>query len=306
MPDLLHESTGLRIVRNDINRFVVCTLHHTADPAKRAPEWRKEASWGMTPEQFAREVDIDYTAVMGSKVFPEFSAGKANIVVDPPYPEFHTGQRFWGGFDYGTRNPTSFHIYTLQDGCIYVVGEIYEPCKNVPELVEKMKAQPYFNQLRWIAADPSLWTPNQQQSQGNLASVQDLFWRAGLRLFVKGRNDPAAEEAWVAEMRQHWQNIEDPTFKIFSCCPNIIQEFETAIYTNQSERQLMVSAYRETIADVNNHALDDCKYFMLNQPKQQAQQSWNGVNMADRWAQVPSKREPVARPQGRPAIGGYA
>ncbi len=279
-PQLVHEQQGLKIVKNSGNQFCVCTLHHTADPAKRSPEWRREAAAGMTIEQAARELDIDYTAVMGAKVFPEIIAGRASIVVGPPYPDFGPHVKYFGGFDYGTRNPSSFHVYTVEDGITYSLWELFEPCQNIELFVAKMKEFEYFGAIRWIAMDPSCWAPTQQQKEG-LVSIHELFYKAGIRNLVKGLQD---EDSWIAKIRQYWSNPEESLFKIFDRCPNQIREFETAIYDNQSERQLLTSAYKESIANKDNHSLDDCKYYMSKAPAAQQQNLWKDPIMVNRWA----------------------
>ncbi len=285
-PILLHEQEGLRIVKNQGNQFCIVTLFYNADPSKRSPEWFREASAGLTPEQAAREILIDYTAVMGAKVFPEITTNRHNIVVAERLPDFGRTVKYWGGFDYGLRNPSSFHIYTIVDSICYSVWELYEPCPNIPVFVEKMKACPYFPYIRYIAADPSLWYPSQQESTGNPVSIYDKFWRAGIRNMIKGINHQ--EDTWITMMRQHWAT-DDPTFRIFANCPNQIREFETAIYVNQSERQLMTTSFKEAINDKDNHALDDCKYFMLSQPKSGAiDTNWRDPEMVKKWA-LPSQ-----------------
>lgn len=301
---LLHESIGLKIVKNDVNRFCICTLHFTADPAKRDPEWRREAAAGLTPEKFAREYLIDYTAVLGSKVFPEITHLKPNIIV--PARDFGPDLRYWGGFDYGTRNPSSFHVYTILDGITYSVFELFRPCPNIPAFVADMKQFPYWSKLRYIAADPSLWSPSQQQQLGNLVSIQDLFYQEGVKNLIKGRNDIGAEDAWIAMVRNAWRNPDDVSFKISEACPNQIREFETAVYVNQSERQLLTSAYRETIADVDNHSLDDCKYFMLSKPSAGSTASWKMPNMVERWSQPSFNVQRSYQPTGdRKPVSGY-
>lgn len=295
-PEILHQSLGLKIVRNPINQFIVCTLHHTADPNKRSEEWRREAAAGLTPEQAARELDIDYTAVMGAKVFPEITNYRSNIVIEEPYPDFGPDVKYYGGFDYGPRNPSSFHVYTVIDGMVWSVWELFKPCHNVPEFVAEMKQCPYWNRIRWISADPSCWAPTQQQAAGNPVSIYDLFWRNGVRNMIKGINNQ--EDTWLAMMREHWTS-EDVTFKIFARCHNQIREFETSIFVNQSERQLLTSAYNERIQDKDNHSLDDCKYMMLNLPKAgTGSQQWEDPNQISRWS-VPDKNRPM-QPTRRP------
>lgn len=284
---IMHESIGLTIKKNKVNQFCVVTLHHTADPAKRSQEWRREAAAGMTPEKFAREYDIDYTSVLGAKVFPELTSRKSEIVIPEPWPDFGPHQRYWGGLDYGARNPSSFHVYTHSDGVWYSVWELFKPCKNVQDFVDEMQEFPYWKQIRWIAADPKMWANDQQQSDG-LVSMADIFANAGVLNLIKGFQD---EDPWIAQIRERWLAPE-PTFKILSCCSNQIREFETAIYVNQSERQLMSASYKEQIADRDNHSLDDCKYFFLSKPNvNQAQYTGDSVRMVDRWAQTPRPRE---------------
>lgn len=268
MPKLIHESTGLRIVQNEINDFCIVTLHYTADPRKRTPEWKKEAQAGMPPAQWAKEYEIDYTALFGEKVFPELAAARDKILVGAPYPEFPESQTYWGGLDFGMRNPSSFHVYTIHDGVIYSVYEVFEPIKSVPEFVGKMKEFPHWQNIRYIAADPSMWNKTQVGKAGPYAPV-DHFFEAGLRNLMRGNHD---ENAWIATMREHWKDYENPTFRIYDVCANQIREFDTAVYASMSDRMAMTQNYRENIVDHNNHSLDDCKYFMNSRPRPREQQ----------------------------------
>lgn len=270
MAEILHEATGLKIHRNDKNGFVVVTLHHTADPSKRSAEWRREAELGMSKAKAARELDIDYGAMFGERVFPEFTLHKDKILVREPYPTFPSDQRYWGGFDYGMRNPSAFIVYTIWDGVMYAVWELYEPCKNIKEFALKMLNCPYYEKIRYIAADPHIADLRHYGIDGNGASIQDQFAQQGVKkLFSQTSND---EAPWLAMVRKHWLNPEDPTFRVFDCCPNLINEFDKAVYASQREA-FQSKNYKEAIADVNNHAMDACKYFMLSMPQKQHQQA---------------------------------
>lgn len=261
-PEVLHESTGLKIRRNPKNRFTIVTLHYTADPAKRSAAWKEEASSGMQPAQWAKEMEIDYTALFGQRVFPEIIANRDVIVVKAPHPEVPGTQTCYGGFDFGQRNPSAFNVYTINDGVIYAVWELYEPCRSVPELVGKMKDCPYWDRIRYIAADPTMWSLTKTNKWGQTCTVVDLFIEAGIGKWLRGNQD---EALWVAQIRKHWISAEDPTFRIYDSCPNLIREFETAVYSTPSEKRFQTSNYREGIADYNNHAIDGNKYF-FNSP----------------------------------------
>jgi hypothetical protein len=263
-PEILYESTGLRIKRNAGNRFCIARLHYTADPAKRSDAWKAEASAGMLPAKWDKEYEISYEALFGAKVFPEISTNREAIIVKAPYPEVPASATCWGGFDFGQRNPSSFHVYTIADGVTYSIWEHFEPCRSVPDLVGKIKECPYWDQIRYIAADPTIFSVTKISKTGAACSMADILLEAGLTKLLRGNQD---EAAWVAMMRKHWASSNDPTFRIYDCCPNQIREFETAIFASMSDRMLATSNYRENIADYNNHTLDDCKYFMNSRPR---------------------------------------
>lgn len=264
MPQLLHESQGLKIVKNDRNKFCVVTLHYTADPNKRSPAWKAEAMAGLSAAKFAKEYEIDYEAMFGEKVFPEIVTNRERIIVREPYPEFGRFLQFWGGFDYGIRNPSSFHIYTNIDGCIYVIWELYEQCKNIFEFAASMKACPYWDRIKYIAADPTMWDNRSHSTKtGMMMSVVDQFIEQGITKFIPGNND---EITWIGAMRQFWANPEDPLFRIVDTCPMMIKEFESAVFVSMTESAAAVKNYKEAIVDKDNHALDDCKYFINSRP----------------------------------------
>lgn len=278
MPKILHTSEGLTIKKNDHNGFCVITLFYTADPAKRSEEWLREARSGLSDAKFRKEYLIDYTAMFGEKAFPEITSN-TNIIVRPPHPEFPPDLPVWGGFDFGIRNPSSFHVYTIYDGVTYAIWELFEPCKNIKEFAQKLKDCPYWPRLKYVAADPHTWDVRSFDVGGNPASVAMQFWEAGITKFIKGNND---QLAWLATMRKHWASCDDPTFKIFDCCPNMIREFESAVYCSMSDKQSMVANYKETLLDHDNHSLDECKYFMNSRPAA-SPVKFKAPNMLNRW-----------------------
>src|SRR5579859_167876 len=260
MPELIHESEGLKIVRNDRNKFCVCTLFYYADPEKRKPEWENTVRQGMSQRDWAKEYLIDYTAKFGDRVFPELQDKRDSIVV--PATDFDSGQ-FWGGFDYGARNPSSFHVYTYCDGAFYAIWELYKPCKNIPEFALEIKQCPYYHRLKYIAADPSLFAKRTHSAGGEPESVANLFIKEGISKFIPGNTD---EETLIATIRKHWEK-EDPSFKISESCRNLIREFENATFEDYSSDKVKeMSNFKEGIVDKDNHAMDDNKYFFNSQP----------------------------------------
>ncbi len=265
MPIPLHSQTGLQIRKNDNNGFVVVTLHYTADPRKRAPGWAKEAAQGLTKAKFEQEYEISYTSMMGEKVFPQIKARRHDIVqkmgpyIDDEWPK---DLPMWAGFDYGARNPSSFHVYTVVDGVIWVIWELYKPCKNLPQFVKEMKDCPYWGQIRFIAADRSMNELRQNNKAGYMESVRQQFYAEGVTKMIDGNTD---EQAWLIQMAKHW-NAEEVTLKILESCPNLINELEEAVFVTMSDRQLETQNYKETLVDKRNHAMDDLKYFLNSHP----------------------------------------
>jgi hypothetical protein len=267
MSTTLHEQQGLRIWKNARNGFVVCRLHFTADARKRSPEWEAAARQGMSEAKFRQEFHIDYGAHLGEKVFPEILSRREEIVCrEGPY-EFNQWPKslaMWAGFDYGSKNPSSMHVYTIVDGVTYALWELYQPCKNIIEFIRAMKECPYWDQLRYIVHDPDMQNLKMRDMQsGAMTTVRSQFEQLGVHKWLAGNNN---EQAWLVQMQKHWCGPEI-SFKILECCPRMINEFESATYVSMTEKQLETSNSREAIVDKNNHAMDDCKYFMNSQPK---------------------------------------
>jgi hypothetical protein len=262
MAKSLHSQQGLKIVQNSKNGFVVATLHYTADPRKRSKEWKAEAVQGMSKAKAEQEFEISYDAMLGEKIFPEIKSRQSEIIFHEGPFQFNDWPKnipMWGGLDYGSRNPSAFHIYTIVDGCLYAIWELYEPCKDILNFVEKMKNCPFWPQIRYIAHDPSMNSLTQRDMKtGGMTTVARQFVELGITRLLPGNTD---EQAWFVQMQKHWCG-EEITFKIMSSCPKLIEEFEAATYVSMSERQLETSNFREAMVDKKNHALDACKYVM--------------------------------------------
>ena len=257
--EILHQQRGLTIHRNPLNKFTVATLLYWADPAKDNEAWEAEARAGMSEAQFRKEYLIDATALFGEKVFPEITTHRSKIIIDPPDPPLKD-VRYFGGFDYGARNPSSFHVYAVDvEGGVTVMWELYEPCKNLGDFWGKVKANPHWAAVEYVAADPSLWSSNQQVKEGNVTSIYNMILECGVYNLIKGVND---EQSWVAGMRKRWADPETITFKIVRGCHKLIEELESAVYSTKDERRMLNKAVKDDIADYNNHAMDDCKYFL--------------------------------------------
>lgn len=99
---------------------------------------------------------------------------------------------------------------------------------------------------------------------GVFVSLAELMRDFGIKKpIIPGSTD---ETTWLTIMKQHWKNLDDPTFRIRGCCPNMIEEFTNAVYASQSDREILTQTYKEKLEDVRNHAMDATKYLMLTRP----------------------------------------
>jgi hypothetical protein len=246
LPEILHEQTGLKIKRNDHNGFVVCSLHFTADPAKRDEWWAREAAAGMPPSEFEREYNLKYIVASGERVFPEFTDFNARIVV----PQLD-GERDSEG---------------IAAPCLYAIWEHYATTTSLQDLAAALQSCPYWPRIKWIGADRHLQSRDQIDQTGPHSKLDQLITAGiGGKMIMA----PSNESDWIALMRDYWYDLEHrpARFRIFSNCPNMIREFEGAVFDDMTEGIQVKHNLKETMRDKNNHALDDCKYFMLLGPR---------------------------------------
>ena len=71
---------GLTAWTNPGNGFRILKLHYSADPAKRAPEWKQRAMQGMPTRGWLREYELSFEAPLGQAVIPEFGSSHVRPV----------------------------------------------------------------------------------------------------------------------------------------------------------------------------------------------------------------------------------
>ena len=253
---LTRNAQGHRVIR----------LHYSADPEKNAAWVEKDSAkipGGTSSLMGRREMEIDFSAGSGELVFPEFYDMEEDIVCDPF--RLDDTYNFYGGFDWGVRNPTSFHVYAeAQDGTCYSVFEYYDIGQTVQVVAQAIRECPYYDRLQWIAADPSIWTENQLRKDGftSVAAMMNDEDEVGKHIVDKlmpahDRSDVAG----VTKFKSMWGQ-RPLKFRIFRNCVNQISEFKNLKYPERRER----TNETEKLLDKNNHSWDDAKYFVLSHP----------------------------------------
>jgi hypothetical protein len=313
--------------------FHCIRLHYSADPAKdpATPEgtiWLenelKGIPGGIASAQWRQEYEIDWDAAGGELCFPQMDVYKSQIVVAPfDIPETWS---LYGSFDYGHRNPSSFHVYAIDyDGDVWVVWEYYRSGRGYRQIAKAIRESPFFNKLCYLPiADPSIWAKTQQTEDGNeLKSVAQLFFelpeseRITFAPGKKGGDVTVAEkingDMWYApdpkDRPADWQF--KPRLKIFATCPLMIWELGKLRYKDWSGTMQEQRNLQESIVDKDNHAFDDLKMFMtmfFMAPTQEAPDKYEKLKHEDpvsyaMWKSVAQMHDEEATTKG--TMGGF-
>jgi hypothetical protein len=241
--------------------FWVLEVHYTADPRKDPA--RDGAAWfaeavkgyigGTESPGWKTEMEIDYAAGGGDPVFP-FAVPGSPIFVDGFRPtEIKGRMRFYAGYDYGARNPSAFIVWGADEkGDIHAVWELYEPCLDIRQHVEKIKRCPYWDMIEAVICDPSITARNQQTASG-VKSLSEQFADYGLYLSPgrRGADVPAAH----LFLTRYWADPTRPKAFITKACPNLWKEVRDLRWAKHiSPAVEMRKNDPERIRDKDNHA----------------------------------------------------
>lgn len=264
--------------------FTVIRTHYTADPDKdpsteEGMRWLEKALQGVKggkgSSSWLKEMEIDFNARSGEKILPELEEMKDSVLVD----DFEV-PAWWdisGGYDFGKRNPFSYHDYAVDgDRNIYAVYEAYGSGYEIPMQAKLIKGSPYFKRQSVRYADPSIWAQDEHnERRDGYTSKQEIFAECGIS-FVKGRQADIAgierlemllfdmaigEDGKVIRLPK-----KNPQFKIFKSCVNLWNELVNLRWSDFSAKVEEERGKKESIKQVDNHAWDDLKYFILSLP----------------------------------------
>lgn len=160
---------GVEAWENPGNGFRVVRLHFTADPAKRDPAWKAQASKSMHPRAWRREYEIDWASPEGEPVTPEFEEAVhvRPRTIDPMLRLL----RFW---DFGFNSPVVlFAQLTLWDQLI-VFRELCPFNVTLLDLIPAAEAiaKNLLGLDRYLAGERSLdWTGREPDDE------EDVRWR---------------------------------------------------------------------------------------------------------------------------------
>lgn len=269
-------------VKKTQSGYCVAKVHYSADPEKD-PANEVGKSWlekeivgymgGRSSSDWRKEMEIDFSVRSGEKVFPLLEQIKDKVFIKP-----HDVCDWWnfaGGYDWGKRNPFSYHDYCRSDSEILAVYEAYGSGFGIPAQAKMIKESPYWQKHDTRYADPSIW--NEDRPFGSdYTSIHRLFGDEGVTFLKGARSDTAAvdrlEMLWfdVVGLDSNHRPIlkpkESPIFKIFWTCPNLWDELINLRWADFTAKVEEGRGKKEEIAQVKNHAWDDLKYYLLSLP----------------------------------------
>lgn len=263
--------------------FAVARVHYTADPVKNPAtpegrEWLKRAltgvKGGLSSSAWRKEMEIDFKARSGQKVFEGLEFMKDKIMIKPfTLPDWYDVS---GGYDWGKRNPFAYIEGTVDhDGNKFVVFGASGSGIEIPVQAQMIKRSPHKANRRM--ADPSIWTEDQVAKDGSYTSFQRVFQEHGI-VFQKGRTDDIAcmerlEAEWFDLTIDDKGNVvktpkENPTLKIFSPLEFLWESLVNLRWSEFTPSSESEKGKKEEIAHSGNDPWDALKYWYLELPSQ--------------------------------------
>lgn len=234
--------------------------------SKNPEVWCEYMEWNDNPYLDKNEVEMMSSIISSkdqlSRRYGKFTTGEGLV-----YPEFDESvhciepfdiPREWQAtisIDPGLKNPTSAHFYAVDyDGVIYVVGEHYVAGQNIDYHVEKLFE--IANKLSWhrdskgrlnALIDPAA----NQRTLAYEKSVAELFFEKGILVNTNVNKDLYTGIQRIKSLFEQ----RPPRIYIFKTCVNLIRELKS-YWWGANERP----------KKVDDHALDEMRYFVMTRP----------------------------------------
>ena len=253
-------------------------LHYSADPNKD-PDTERGQKWlqaqlrgypgGMAGAQWQQEMEINFKIRSGKKVFPDWD-GKyyPRVTFHPDEVTIEDHWPIYCGFDFGVSNPTVFtaHAFESMDR-VYQFDEVVATGEDaaVSKMAELIRRKPYFNRIRGIVGDPSIWNRNQMSNEAHLTSIGEIYADAGVYI-QKGRKDTGVDMTFLTLLRGFlWDDLDNPRWMISKECTNTIRCFRNLRkVVNKTQDSIDNKAHPEKIVDKDVDPFDSCKYILLS------------------------------------------
>ena len=301
----------------------VMRIHYTADPKKRpgtaeGDRWLAQSMQGypggMQSPRWRKEMEVDYSAMSGEKLFPLWEVWRTSTPIC--LPRFTpTGYALYGSYDHGWRCKAAYHVHGINgDGKKVTLWEFWAdhvPITSIARIIKgetvlvppgygydvtrTFRGNPYAGQEIWKVADPSLWADDNQQSDGTMKQTAKLFSLEGV-YFLPGTR---GGDTTMAELilGTHWRDPMQPTWQIVAeACPGLVSELGQLRLKEFSAQVALNRAQPEELVDKDCDAWDSCKYFHAKFPPRASEPKPSQAPGTFAWWREQHKREQRGEP----------
>lgn len=254
---------GMMAWRNRKNKYVVLVCGYYADPHARTEAWWGSATEGLQQHEIDSEYLCSFASRGGMKVLPWLSDRADKFTRSSR--NYRNGSTWlipnnWhliAGLDYGgSNNPTSFHIYAIDENKLWhSIWEYYKP-SHYREISEAILSHPLYTRLIKIVVDPTVYKRDQhvEGRVGAFTSIGELLGDAGVHILENANHDRAPGLARVLDQFNQRPGEDRPTRIVFSDdCPEQFRELSTIIYKPESQIQLVNRNPSEDVAKKDDH-----------------------------------------------------
>lgn len=258
------------------------SCHPERIPGTEAGEaWKIDASMrypgGTNSPRWKKEQEIDYGAMSGTKLFPEWDRWKTErgIVIAPFDPK---GYRIYGSYDHGWRSPATYLVHGVSpEGEIVTLWEFYAnyvPVHQISEIIKGNKVitedgrcfygNPFAHREIFKVADPSIWAEDVPQSDKTNKSTAWIFERCGIFFEAGEKGGDTTVAEWL--MGHFWRDPHSSLYRICNNCEKLIWELGQQRFKQLSEKVALNKDQPEELVDKDNHAWDSLKMFLKRFP----------------------------------------
>lgn len=246
---------GTRLWKNNKNKFVIFELHYTADPTKRAPEYKESIKNSLPLQEYLREYELHWDTFSGQPVYPEF--GKIHIIDEKPMPS--PGIPMLIGFDFGL-TPAAI-IGQFEEGVLTIFKEMTEINMGAVRFVDKVIADlrmnyPTFSDFKknWFCFIDPAGLNRSETDESTCAQV--------LGKFFNPTPGPIAWEERRNAVVHFLMKLEKgkPCFQIYGReAPTLLKGFEGGYRFNEKAVDIEPNKLRP-IKDMYSHPHDSLQY----------------------------------------------
>lgn len=259
----------------------VIRVHYTADPEKdpsteNGAAWYANARKGMRDRDWRKEYEIDYRALSGQLVFPEFDE---SIHVVEPYvlnKQFWTA---WLGADPHPRTPHAFVWLCVNKGGRLVIPYSYWPQLD-DENARRLTVVEYASHITLIEKS-SLVVPSRYKvmdvagksfNSDEEHNYFDAYRDAGLFFQPAKRNRDNSGYDLISEalkLEDYGEEGLQPTLTIMSGCGDndfLIHKLKT-IRFREWKQVITDKDPPEEVEDKEKHLIDCLSYILLDEPR---------------------------------------